>query len=150
MRTHRTRSSQGCLRMASTTLARAESFSSGATESSRSRNDMSAGTVGAFSRKRAFEPGVEKHDRRGRVPAGWGMRANANGGWLPRPPKMPPSRGQVGRHELLAQELGESLRRTGHEAPAQAQPVDVAGDIGPPGGMEEELHRLGRSGPGKQ
>ena len=52
--------------MASTTLARAASFSSGATESSRSRNDMSAGTVGAFSRKRAFEPGVEKHERRGR------------------------------------------------------------------------------------
>lgn len=26
---------------------------------------MSAGTVGAFSRKRSFEPGVEKHERRG-------------------------------------------------------------------------------------
>jgi hypothetical protein len=52
--------------MASATLARAASFSKGATESSRSRKLMSAGTVGALARKRSFEPGEDMHERRGR------------------------------------------------------------------------------------
>src|SRR5271155_5391870 len=52
--------------MASTTLGRALSFSSGATASSRSRNVMSAGTVGALARNFSLEPGVERHERRGR------------------------------------------------------------------------------------
>src|ERR1700722_14147273 len=52
--------------MASTTLGRAASFSSGATASSRSRKVMSAGTVGALARNFSFEPGVERQERRGR------------------------------------------------------------------------------------
>src|SRR5207302_1561724 len=52
--------------MASTTLARAASFSRGATESSRSRKVMSAGTDGPFCRKRSLEPGTDRHERRGR------------------------------------------------------------------------------------
>ena len=52
--------------MASATLARAASFSDGATESSRSRKLMSAGTVGALARNRSFEPGEDMHERRGR------------------------------------------------------------------------------------
>src|SRR5688572_29348455 len=52
--------------MASTTLARAPSFSRGATESSRSRNVMSAGIVGPLARKRSLEPGTERQERRGR------------------------------------------------------------------------------------
>ncbi len=52
--------------MASATLARAASFSDGATESSRSRKLMSAWTVGALARKRSFDPGVDMHERRGR------------------------------------------------------------------------------------
>ncbi len=52
--------------MASATLARAASFSDGATESSRSRKLMSAGTVGALARKRSFDPGEDMHERRGR------------------------------------------------------------------------------------
>src|SRR5664279_2917218 len=51
--------------MASATLARAPSFSDGATESSRSRKLMSAGTVGALARKRSFDPGDDMHERRG-------------------------------------------------------------------------------------
>src|SRR5580700_9140027 len=128
MRTHSTRSSHGCLRMASTTLARAESFSSGATESSRSRNDMSAGTVGAFSRKRSFEPGVEKHDRRGRERLRWDMsecyrRVTANLHAAPTRTATrrsgPCLRSQVGGDELLAQQLVEAGRGPAHEAPAQ-------------------------------
>ena len=65
-RTHSTRSSQGRFLMASTTLGRALSFSRGATASSRSRNVMSAGTVGALARNFSFEPGVERQERRGR------------------------------------------------------------------------------------
>src|SRR5271165_6351806 len=53
--------------MASATLARAASFSSGATESSRSRKLMSAGTVGALAKKRSFDPGEDMHERRGRL-----------------------------------------------------------------------------------
>ena len=64
--------------MASTTLARAASFSRGATESSRSRKDMSAATVGAFSRKRSFDPGVEKQERRGSSRDREDMAADAN------------------------------------------------------------------------
>src|SRR5664279_6392435 len=52
--------------MASATLARAPSFSDGATESSRSRKLMSAGTVGALARKRSFDPGDDMQERRGR------------------------------------------------------------------------------------
>src|SRR6476620_12652367 len=65
MRTHSTRSPQSRFLMASTTLARAASFSSGATESSRSRNVMSAGMVGPLARKRSLDPGTERHERRG-------------------------------------------------------------------------------------
>src|SRR5271156_2724363 len=72
MRTHRTRSSQGRFLMASATLARAASFSSGATESSRSRKLMSAGTVGALARNRSFDPGDDMHERRGRCGGGVG------------------------------------------------------------------------------
>src|ERR1700722_17997525 len=66
MRTHSTRSSHGRVEMASATLARAASFSSGATESSRSRKLMSAGTVGALAKKRSFDAGDDMHERRGR------------------------------------------------------------------------------------
>src|SRR3954447_6980636 len=66
MRTHNTRSPQSRFLMASTTLALAASFSSGATESSRSRNVMSAGTDGPLARKRSLEPGTDRQDRRGR------------------------------------------------------------------------------------
>jgi hypothetical protein len=52
--------------MASTTLARAATFSFGATESSRSRKEKSAVAVGALARKRLDEPGVERQERRGR------------------------------------------------------------------------------------
>jgi hypothetical protein len=52
--------------MASTTFDRAATFSLGATESSRSKNEKSAVAVGAFARKRSDEPGVERQDRRGR------------------------------------------------------------------------------------
>jgi hypothetical protein len=116
--------------MASTTLARAESFSRGATESSRSRNDMSAGTVGAFSRKRSFDPGVEKHDRRGRFRLRWDMHGMLPAApviplrWVGRGPASPGMavgglRSQVGGHELLAQELTEAGGVSGHELAAQ-------------------------------
>src|SRR5437763_16883315 len=66
MRTQRTRSPQSRFLMASTTLARAASFSRGATESSRSRNVMSAGIVGPLARNRSLDPGTERQERRGR------------------------------------------------------------------------------------
>src|SRR3984957_17187555 len=66
-RTHNTRSSQGRVRIASATLARAATFSFGATESSRSRNEKSAVAVGALARKRPEEAGVERQERRGNV-----------------------------------------------------------------------------------
>ena len=56
-----------CVRIASATLARAASFSSGATESSRSRKLMSAATVGALARKRSLDPGEDMQERRGRL-----------------------------------------------------------------------------------
>src|SRR3954451_957628 len=67
MRTHSTRSPQSRFLMASTTFALAASFSSGATESSRSRNVMSAGMVGPFARNRSLDPGTDRHERRGRL-----------------------------------------------------------------------------------
>src|SRR5271155_2302305 len=66
MRTHSTRSSHERFLIASTALERAASFSSGATESSRSRNVMSAVTVGALARNRSLDAGVDKQERRGR------------------------------------------------------------------------------------
>src|ERR1700681_4012714 len=124
MRTHSTRSSQACLRMASTTLALAASFSRGATESSRSRNDMSAGTARAFSRQRSLEAGVEKQDRRGRFRLRWDMD-----GMLPVAPCPPPwdqSGSQVGGNELIGQELGEAGRDGPHETAAPAQAFEVS------------------------
>src|SRR5213593_484386 len=52
--------------MARTTLSRAASFSSGATESSRSRNTMSAPSRGALPSIFSLEPGTARHVRRGR------------------------------------------------------------------------------------
>ena len=60
--------------MAWATLARAATFSLGATESSRSRNEKSALAVGALARKRSEEPGVERQDRRGSARERFDMR----------------------------------------------------------------------------
>src|SRR3954468_19156384 len=65
-RTHRTRSPQSNDLIASTTLGRAASFSSGDTASSRSRKVMSAGIVGPLASIFSLEPGTERHERRGR------------------------------------------------------------------------------------
>ena len=66
MRTQSTFSPQSWFLMASTTLARADSFSSGATESSRSRNTMSAGSPGPLPSIFSLEPGMDRQERRGR------------------------------------------------------------------------------------
>src|SRR3954454_5826847 len=98
MRTHRTRSPQSRFLMASTTLARAASFSSGATESSRSRNVMSAGMVGPLARKRSLDPGTERHERRGRSL----VRAD-----MPRSYERRPERGQAEPgHHARSYEIG--------------------------------------------
>ena len=51
------------LAMVSTTFVLADSFSDAATESSRSRMTMSAGMLGAFSKKRSLDPGTERQER---------------------------------------------------------------------------------------
>src|SRR4051794_19614145 len=73
--------------MASTTLARAASFSSGATASSRSRNVMSAGRLGAFPSIFSLDPGTERHERRGRSRLRADMSAMLGG--VPAPPPSP-------------------------------------------------------------
>src|ERR1035437_2229832 len=88
--THRTFSPQSLFLIALMTLARAESFSLGATESSRSKKTMSATALGAFARKRSDEPGVERHDRRGRLRdrsdiVNTSPLLKANVGWLFQP-----------------------------------------------------------------
>src|SRR5919108_4199287 len=50
-----------------TTLPRASSLASGATESSRSMNTSSAGSPGALESILGLEPGTERHERRGLV-----------------------------------------------------------------------------------
>ena len=65
MRTQSTLSPQSCVLIASTTFARAASFSSGDTESSRSRKTMSAGRPGALPSIFSLDPGTERHERRG-------------------------------------------------------------------------------------
>lgn len=65
-RTQITLSSQGSVLIASATFDLAASFSRGATESSRSRKVISAGTVGPFWRNLSFDPGTDKHERRGK------------------------------------------------------------------------------------
>src|SRR3954468_4907474 len=72
-RTHRTRSPQSNDLIASTTLGRAASFSSGDTASSRSRKVMSAGIVGPLASIFSLEPGTERQERRGRTPGGSDM-----------------------------------------------------------------------------
>src|SRR6266702_4896557 len=52
---------------ASMMLSRAASFSSGATESSRSKKTSSAGSPAAFARNFGLEPGTERHDLRART-----------------------------------------------------------------------------------
>ena len=75
---------------------------------------MSAGTVGAFSRKRAFEPGVEKHDRRGRFRLRWDMRRMLMGvGDLARPSCRP---AHAARSAGTSCSLKSSAKRAG--APA--------------------------------
>src|SRR5918999_1199655 len=59
-------SPQSLFLRASTTLPRASSFASGATESSRSMNTMSAGSVGPFASIFGLEPGTERQDLRAR------------------------------------------------------------------------------------
>ena len=66
MRTHSTQSPQSWSRMALTTFSRASSFSRGLTESSMSRNFMSAGMVGPLASIFSLEPGMERQERRGR------------------------------------------------------------------------------------
>ena len=50
---------------------------------------------------------------------------------------------QVSRRELLGQQAVEPGGIAAHEAPAQGQALDVAGEIRPPRGMDQELDRLG-------
>src|SRR3954451_12163335 len=64
--------------MARTTLSRAASFSNGATESSRSRNTMSAPSPGAFPSIFALEPGTARQVRRGRFRDRSDMRARVD------------------------------------------------------------------------
>src|SRR5205823_7573176 len=52
---------------ASMMFPRAASFSSGATESSRSKKTSSAGSPAALARNFGLEPGTERHDRRART-----------------------------------------------------------------------------------
>ena len=66
-RTQTTVSPQSSSLIAFTTLSRAASFSSGATESSRSRNTMSAPRPGALPSIFSLEPGTARHVRRGRL-----------------------------------------------------------------------------------
>ena len=73
-RTHSTRSSQSSSRTAWATLARAATFSLGATESSRSRKEKSVVAVGALARNRSDEPGVERQERRGSARERFDMR----------------------------------------------------------------------------
>src|SRR3954453_348225 len=138
-RTQSTRSPQSRFLMASTTLARAASFSSGATESSRSRNVMSAGTEGPLARKRSLEPGTDRHDRRGR------LRLRSD---MPEMLGAPlrDLRNEVEGRQLFGDQAAEAVGVTGHEPAAEWQPLHVAGDVGAPGGVGEELHRL--LGPG--
>src|SRR5689334_16098049 len=65
--------------MARTTLSRAASFSSGATESSRSRNTMSAPSPGALPSIFSLEPGTARQVRRGRFRDRSDMRARVDG-----------------------------------------------------------------------
>src|SRR5262245_49811988 len=78
--------------MASTTLARAPSFSRGATESSRSRKTMSAGIPGPLPSIFSLEPGMERQERRGRPRVRADM-ASAYGG--------APARDQGGRMRAM-------------------------------------------------
>src|SRR5437763_16436505 len=59
---------------ASMMLSRAASFSSGATESSRSKKTSSAGRPAALARNFGLEPGTDKHDRRARTCASSSFR----------------------------------------------------------------------------
>ena len=65
-RTQRTFSPQSPSLMALTAFSRAASFSSGATESSRSRNTMSAASPCAFCSIFSLEAGTARQERRGR------------------------------------------------------------------------------------
>src|SRR3954453_12688821 len=69
--------------IARTTLSRAPSFSSGATESSRSRNTMSAPNPGALPNIFSLEPGTARQVRRGRLRERSDMTARVDGspGW---------------------------------------------------------------------
>src|SRR3954447_21628948 len=111
MRTQRIFSPQSWSRMAPMTLPRAASFSSGATESSRSRNTMSAGIPGPLPSIFSLEPGIDRQERRGRLRVRSDMSESY--GEL---------RGEqeVGR-ELLGEQALESRRVTGDERAAERQ-----------------------------
>ena len=66
-RTHNTLSPQSLPRIAAAIFARDASFSLGATASSRSRNTMSAGIPGPLPSIFSDEPGIDRHERRGRL-----------------------------------------------------------------------------------
>src|SRR5918999_4377326 len=66
MRTTTVFSPQSLFFSASTTVPRASAFARGATESSRSKNTMSAGKVGAFPSILGLDPGTAKQDLRAR------------------------------------------------------------------------------------
>src|SRR3954469_7381170 len=125
MRTHSTRSPQSRFLMASTTLVRAPSFSNGATESSRSRNVMSAGIVGPLARKRSLEPGTDRHERRGRLRLRSDM-PEMLGGCLS--DLRTSGGGEVGRRQLLGDQAEEAVGVAAHEPAAQRQSLHVAAD----------------------
>src|SRR5688500_13019255 len=126
-------SPQSWFLMASTALARAASFSSGATESSMSRNTMSAGRPGALPSIFSLDAGTDRQERRGRsrVRADMAKCYEATG-----------SSRQVGGRELLADEALEAGGVASDEAAAQRQPLDVARHVGAPRGIGEELDGL--------
>ena len=94
-RTQSTLSPHSWSRTAAATLARDASFSLGATASSRSRNTMSAGMPGPLPSIFSLEPGMDRHERRGRSRERADMASKATAGraasanrW-PRPPAPP-------------------------------------------------------------
>jgi hypothetical protein len=105
---------------------------------------MSAWTDGAFSRKRSFDPGVEKQDRRGR------LRLRSDIQTIVVAVLGALRRDQVGGRELLTQKAREPARVLAYEPAAQLVAFDVTSDVCTPRGMEEELDGLFGALAGKQ
>ena len=159
-RTHSTLSPQSWFLMASTTLARAASFSSGAHGVLEVEEDHVRRQARGLGHQLLARPGHGEARPARQVTGACGHGADGTSGPGDRHRPRRSTAGAIRRRpqaaarsagsELLGEQPAEAGGVAPDEAPAEAEAFDVAEDVGPPGGVGQESHGLHGPGPGHE